>query len=190
MNCDDMKNDVLADYADRQLAIEDRARVKRHLDECDRCRNRRGDVETMAAALWHAAEAPPAALVRQLDIAVLALPSRRRRAWPILLAAAFTGAAAGVLITFIALTRPAPDPSAPTVAIVAPVPPPPPLPLSPPALAGDLNGDGTVDVADARVILRRVATGEPAPANADVNGDGAVDIADAREITRSGVKAP
>ena len=43
--------------------------------------------------------------------------------------------------------------------------------------SGDLNGDGSVDVADAVTVLKLMAAGSNDPA-ADVNGDGKVDVAD------------
>ena len=44
---------------------------------------------------------------------------------------------------------------------------------------GDVNGDGTVDVADISAIVSVMAGADPAPAHsADVNGDGLVDVAD------------
>ena len=50
---------------------------------------------------------------------------------------------------------------------------------------GDVNGDGTVDIADAVCIVNHIV-GKPTPvfidAVADVNNDGAVDIADAVRI--------
>ena len=41
-----------------------------------------------------------------------------------------------------------------------------------------------VDIADARLLQQRLTQGLPLPALADVNGDGIVDIADVREILR------
>ena len=46
-----------------------------------------------------------------------------------------------------------------------------------PQPGGDLNGDGTIDIADAVIVLNIMASGEENPA-ADLNKDGAVDIAD------------
>ena len=43
--------------------------------------------------------------------------------------------------------------------------------------SGDVNLDGTVDIADAVSVLNAMA-GQQVPGNADVNGDGTVDIAD------------
>ena len=45
------------------------------------------------------------------------------------------------------------------------------------AAPGDVNLDGTVDIADAVTVLNAMA-GQPVAGDADVNGDGAVDIAD------------
>ena len=44
-------------------------------------------------------------------------------------------------------------------------------------LAGDLNRDGKVDIADAVTVLNIMAAGTDNP-SADLNGDGKVDIAD------------
>lgn len=54
-------------------------------------------------------------------------------------------------------------------------------------LAGDVNGDGEVDVADAIALLRYLAGyGDEStiPANGDFNGDGEVDVADAIALLR------
>lgn len=50
-----------------------------------------------------------------------------------------------------------------------------------PGIKGDLNGDGSVDIADAVEILN-VMAGLSANSNADMNGDDSVDIADFVEI--------
>lgn len=55
------------------------------------------------------------------------------------------------------------------------------------AVAGDVNGDGEVDVADAIALLRYLAGyGDEStiPANGDFNGDGEVDVADAIALLR------
>ena len=44
-------------------------------------------------------------------------------------------------------------------------------------IRGDVNVDGTVDIADAVSVLNAMA-GQQVTGNADVNGDGVVDIAD------------
>jgi hypothetical protein len=54
---------------------------------------------------------------------------------------------------------------------------------------GDVNGDGSVDIADARTLQQALILGLPLPAEADVNGDGIVDVADVRQITRAEVAA-
>jgi hypothetical protein len=46
-----------------------------------------------------------------------------------------------------------------------------------PGIAGDLNGDGKVDIGDAVCVLGVMADGTNDP-SADLNGDGKVDIAD------------
>ena len=46
-----------------------------------------------------------------------------------------------------------------------------------PQTGGDLNGDGTIDIADAVCVLDVMASAEP-DMKADLNGDGSVDIAD------------
>ncbi|MBO7140864.1 MAG: dockerin type I repeat-containing protein [Prevotella sp.] len=48
-------------------------------------------------------------------------------------------------------------------------------------LEGDVNGDGTVDVADISAVISQMA-GSAEYATADVNGDGAVDVADISAI--------
>lgn len=58
-------------------------------------------------------------------------------------------------------------------------------------LPGDVNQDGKVDVADARLALRYAVALETANENikaiADIDGDGAISVADAREILRIAV---
>ena len=54
-------------------------------------------------------------------------------------------------------------------------------------VAGDVNGDGEIDVADAIALLRYLAGyGDEStiPANGDFNGDGEVDVADAIALLR------
>jgi hypothetical protein len=239
MNCKELTNDLLVDYADWQLAPHERNRVARHLDVCEPCQVRRNELEGMTGALRHATDSPPAALMAQLDRAVLgALPAvappapRRRR--PL----AFVGIAAVLVVGLAAFfagqrTAPRPEPKVfvretPTAIPKAepiqpkaepaletplkkptpkPVPPekiPEPAPNSTPAPApvivkvpppvpaphplpkpGDLNGDGVVDIADARILQQMITQGLPLPAHADLNGDGVVDIADVREILRT-----
>lgn len=48
-------------------------------------------------------------------------------------------------------------------------------------LKGDVNGDGTVDVADISAVISQMA-GTAEYATADVNGDGAIDVADISSI--------
>ena len=54
------------------------------------------------------------------------------------------------------------------------------------ALKGDVNGDGTVDVADIASIIDvmagATAPGASASDSADVNGDGTVDVADISSV--------
>ena len=47
-----------------------------------------------------------------------------------------------------------------------------------PAVAGDVNGDGELNIADINGIISAILSGEDAPAAYDVNGDGEVNIAD------------
>src|SRR5205814_4021431 len=92
MTCQELTNDLLLDYAEWHLPPNERNRVALHLDVCEPCRARRDDLEGMTGALRRAAEAPPAALMAQLDRAVLssrpktrpvqAAPAKRPR-WPI-----------------------------------------------------------------------------------------------------------
>ena len=56
-------------------------------------------------------------------------------------------------------------------------------PSTPEALNGDVNGDGTVDVADISSIISIMAgSAGDSPASADVNGDGTVDVADISSV--------
>ena len=48
-------------------------------------------------------------------------------------------------------------------------------------ITGDVNNDGTIDIADVVEVLS-VMAGGTAPGNADVNNDGAIDIADVVEV--------
>ena len=55
----------------------------------------------------------------------------------------------------------------------------------PPAIVGDVNGDGTVDIADANAVINVILGSEEASkyeGRADVNKDGTVDIADVNAI--------
>ena len=250
MTCKELTNDLLLDYADWQLAPHERNRVVRHLDVCEPCRGRRDDLDGMAAALRHSTEAPPAALMAQLDKSVLAaLPQTRQAApppgvprpklllWPLAVAgvAALVAIAAVSIVVGDRMTRPRapavvrdtprPDPEPRREPPVEParrpdverVPAPDPLPTRPeprpireepapepkPApviaqeprvtapnaaprvLPGDLNGDGVVDIADARILQQMITHGLQLPENADVNADGMVDVADVREIIRA-----
>ena len=47
--------------------------------------------------------------------------------------------------------------------------------------SGDVNGDGTIDIADAVAVLNAMA-GKAVSGNPDVNGDGTLDIADAVKV--------
>ena len=49
-------------------------------------------------------------------------------------------------------------------------------------LAGDLNGDGSVDAADASILFTNWGDVPPGDPIADINGDGLVDAADAAEV--------
>ena len=50
-----------------------------------------------------------------------------------------------------------------------------------PSLPGDVNGDGTVDIADVNVVINAML-GKEENACADVNADGTVDIADVNAV--------
>ena len=51
-----------------------------------------------------------------------------------------------------------------------------------PALRGDLNGDGVVDVQDVNTLINMVLGELPQTDEADLNGDGTADIADVNEL--------
>ncbi|MEM7168386.1 MAG: dockerin type I repeat-containing protein [Planctomycetota bacterium] len=58
-------------------------------------------------------------------------------------------------------------------------------PTTPPTLHGDVDGNGTVDAADATALLQYLFQGGSAPssmAGADANGDGSVNISDVVRI--------
>ena len=55
----------------------------------------------------------------------------------------------------------------------------------PPAVPGDVNRDGKVDIEDLRILLASLGTRPPTDPNADVNGDGQVDILDMVEVARN-----
>ncbi|MBQ0068455.1 MAG: dockerin type I repeat-containing protein, partial [Bacteroidales bacterium] len=50
------------------------------------------------------------------------------------------------------------------------------------SLTGDVNGDGTVDIADVNAVIDIVLGLQGSTAAADVNGDGTVDVADINQI--------
>ncbi len=249
MECRELTNDLLADYAAWKLDPREREPVGAHLDGCPACSARRDEVDLMTGALKTAGPRPPPALLDQLDRAVLeALPGTRRRPrlWPWAAAALFLlGITAGVSVLvlrppdrpplatlqpgpLLPPPQPVPDPSpapdpapprtdpkpepppashpapkpeppppapvprpepAPAVPAPKPEPPPPPPPLPKAVVLGDANGDGTVDIADARAIQQALVLGLPLPPEADANGDGAIDVADVRQITRAEVAA-
>src|ERR1043166_6160304 len=76
MTCQDLTNDLLLDYTDWQLPPHERNPIARHLDACENCRARRDDLEGMSGALRRSDDAPPAALLAQLDRAVLSSVTR------------------------------------------------------------------------------------------------------------------
>jgi hypothetical protein len=45
-------------------------------------------------------------------------------------------------------------------------------------LAGDINGDGKVDILDLVAVGAQFGSTSPSPATVDINGDGVVDIID------------
>ena len=54
---------------------------------------------------------------------------------------------------------------------------------APPVIVGDLNGDNCVDRTDYMILMTDVRNGEPNDPAYDLNGDGKVDIGDARFMT-------
>ncbi len=55
------------------------------------------------------------------------------------------------------------------------------------ALAGDVNGDGTVNIVDALVLARRVESGAEAALRWDLNGDENVDRGDVEQVALAAV---
>jgi len=189
MRCTELTNDLLLDYADWQLPPHERNRVARHLEGCSPCQIRRDDLEGMAGALRHAQELPPPGLLKELDSSVLdgLTPRYDKMVRPFRHIAAAVAAALLLALGVFLILRAPQDPAAANPALTL-QPPSTPSPVShPPTLTGDLNGDGEVDIADARMIQQIVLTGLPPPPQADVNGDGAVDIADVRLLTHHAV---
>lgn len=56
------------------------------------------------------------------------------------------------------------------------------------AKAGDINGDGHIDILDAYIVAHRLSTGAKTPPTWDVNGDGIVDQRDVDWIAASAVR--
>ena len=55
--------------------------------------------------------------------------------------------------------------------------------LENPPMAGDVNSDGSIDVADIATVINVMAGSAPEhKARADVNGDGSIDVADIATI--------
>ena len=53
--------------------------------------------------------------------------------------------------------------------------------IATPAVAGDVNGDGMVNISDINALINYILSGGFADA-ADVNGDGAINIADVNAV--------
>ena len=51
-----------------------------------------------------------------------------------------------------------------------------------PAMPGDVNGDGEVNIADVNVIICAIQSGSVMDETLDVNGDGEVNIADVNAV--------
>lgn len=59
--------------------------------------------------------------------------------------------------------------------------------VAPRALPGDINGDGKIDMLDAFILARRLASGARVDPSWDVNGDGVVDQRDVDWIVKESV---
>jgi hypothetical protein len=59
-----------------------------------------------------------------------------------------------------------------------------------PALKGDFNGDGKVDIVDAMLLAKHLADREPQQVTWDFNGDGKIDDADVQAVAAAAVKVP
>ena len=56
---------------------------------------------------------------------------------------------------------------------------------SPAGLAGDVNGDATVDVSDVNAVINIIlgnATASDYPGTADINGSGDIDVSDVNQL--------
>ena len=91
-SCTDIA-DLLVDYADRELAGQERGRVDMHLGECERCRRQVDALRrslAIAGQVWRQTQGQPLAKV----MIVNGRPMRSRPAWAV-------GVAAGILLLIV-----------------------------------------------------------------------------------------
>lgn len=62
------------------------------------------------------------------------------------------------------------------------------LPQAPALVAGDVNGDGRVDILDAYVLQRQIEALATADPRWDLNGDGKIDTSDVKTVASSAVR--
>jgi hypothetical protein len=87
----------------------------------------------------------------------------------LLLRTAGAAAAVAAIVTIFVIVRPGHRPSPPLATV-----------------AGDVNGDGVIDIRDAMLLARRLETGEPT--SQDFNRDGVTDRRDVDAIAMSAVR--
>lgn len=150
-----------------------------HLESCDACRESLNGLETVAADLSSSAQAN-VPIPDSVDQAVLAIARKsaarvadrrrfiRRWRWP-----AAAAAAAALVVSLAGILRwesPAPVQTENTTRA--------------PALAADIDGDGSIDIVDALVLAKRIRNSESLEPSWDFNHDGKVDRGDVDTIAR------
>lgn len=164
---------------------------KAHLDGCEECRASL-DAFSRAAALLAAGQPPVPSVPPAVDRAVMEAFRRRFRPKVRWVVPAAGVAAAAALVLTVSLqnggtparvgSSPALPSAAPSSLVI------PGLASSPavPAISGDLNGDGRVDILDAFSLAKAVKAGN-APLSDDMNRDGRADQFDVDLLARRAV---